>query len=70
LPAWQIALCALIVATATCLAEAICRRGLDNLVVPLVAWAVLSALQLSAAPAALTATDFRNSISLLLGGPW
>ena len=70
LPAWQIALCALIVATATCLAEAICRHGLDNLVVPLVAWAVLSALQLSAAPAALAATDFRNSISLLIGGPW
>lgn len=70
LPAWQIALCALIVATATCLAEAICRHGLDNLAVPLVAWAVLSALQLSAAPAALAATDFRNSISLLIGGPW
>lgn len=70
LPAWQIALCALIVATATCLAEAICRHGLDNLVVPLVAWAVLSALQLSAAPAALAATDFRNSISLLIGAPW
>ena len=70
LPAWQIALCALIVATATCLAEAICRHGLDNLVVPVVAWAVLSALQLSAAPAALAATDFRNSISLLIGGPW
>ena len=70
LPAWQIVLCALIVATATCLAEAICRRGLDNLVVPLVAWAVLSALKLSAALAALAATDFRNSISLLVGGPW
>jgi len=46
LPAWQIAFCALVVATATCIAEAICRRGLDNLAVPLVAWAVLSALQI------------------------
>ncbi len=70
LPAWQIGLCALIVATATCLAEAICRRGLDNLVVPLVAWAVLTALKLSVAPAALAAIDFRNSIGFLVGGPW
>jgi phytol kinase len=46
LAAWQIAVCTMLVATATCLAEAISRRGLDNLAVPLVAWAVLSALQL------------------------
>jgi len=70
LPAWQIALCALIVATATCIAEATCRNGLDNLVVPLVAWAVLTALKLSVAPAALAAINFRNSIGFLVGGPW
>ena len=70
LPVWQIAVCALVVATATCLAEAICRRGLDNLVVPFVAWAVLAALELSAEPALVAATDFRNSISLLIGGEW
>jgi dolichol kinase len=70
LAAWQIAVCALLVATATCLAEAISRRGLDNLTVPLVAWAVLSALKLSAGPALIVATDFRNSISLLISGAW
>lgn len=70
LPPWQIAVCTLLVATATCLAEAICRRGLDNLVVPLVAWAVLSVLKFSAGPALIVATDFRNSISLLISGAW
>jgi len=70
LPAWQIGFCALVVATATCLAEATCRGGLDNLVVPLVAWAVLRALQLAVGPALETATDFRNSISLLVTGGW
>ncbi len=70
LPAWQIAVCTLLVATATCLAEAICRRGLDNLVVPLVAWAVLIALKLSVGPALIVAADFRTSISLLIGGEW
>lgn len=70
LPAWQIAICALAVATATCLAEAICRRGLDNLVVPLVAWAVLAVLRISAEPAVSAAADFKNAISLLLGGEW
>ncbi len=70
LAAWQIAVCTLLVATATCLAEAISRRGLDNLTVPLVAWAVLSALKLSAGPALIVATDFRNSISLLISGAW
>ena len=70
LAAWQIAVCTLLVATATCLAEAISRRGLDNLTVPLVAWAVLSALKMSAGPALIVATDFRNSISLLISGAW
>jgi phytol kinase len=70
LPAWQIAVCALVVATATCLAEAVCRHGLDNLVVPFVAWAVLAVLKLSAEPAVIAATDFRNSISFLIGGEW
>lgn len=70
LPIWKIALCALIVATATCLAEAICRHGLDNLVVPLVAWAVLVALKLSAAPATIAVADFHNSISFLIAGEW
>lgn len=70
LPAWQIVVCALVVATATCLAEAICRHGLDNLVVPLVAWTVLSALKLSATPALMAASDFRNSISFLISGEW
>ncbi len=70
LPVWQITVCALVVATATCLAEAICRRGLDNLVVPFVAWAVLAVLKLSAEPAVIVATDFRNSVSLLIGGEW
>ena len=70
LPAWQIAVCTLLVATATCLAEAISRHGLDNLVVPLVAWAVLSALKASAGPALTVATDFRNSISLFVSGAW
>jgi phytol kinase len=70
LPAWQIGFCALVVATATCLAEAICRGGLDNLVVPLVAWAVLLALQVAAESAATISIDFHNSISLLIGGEW
>jgi phytol kinase len=70
LPGWQIAVCTLLVATATCLAEASCRRGLDNLVVPLVAWAMLSALKLSAGPAMVAATDFQNSINLLISGGW
>jgi phytol kinase len=70
LPVWQITVCALVVATATCLAEAVCRRGLDNLVVPFVAWAVLAVLKLSAEPAVIAATDFRNSVSLLIGGEW
>jgi phytol kinase len=70
LPAWQIGFCALVVATATCLAEAICRGGLDNLVVPLVAWAVLAALQLAVEPALNTAADFQNSLSLLISGGW
>ena len=70
LPVWQITVCALVVATATCLAEAVCRHGLDNLVVPFVAWAVLAALELSAEPAGIAATDFRNSASLLIGGEW
>lgn len=70
LPAWQITMAALVVATATCLAEAVSRRGLDNLVVPLVAWAVLAALKLSAEPAVIAATDFGKSLSLLIGGDW
>ncbi len=70
LPVWQITLGALVVATATCLAEAVCRHGLDNLVVPFVAWAVLTVLELSAEPALVAATDFRYSISLLIGGEW
>jgi len=70
LPAWQITTATLVVATATCLAEAICRHGLDNLMVPLVAWAVLSALKLSAEPAVIAATDFGKSLALLIGGEW
>lgn len=70
LPAWQIVVCALLVATTTCLAEAISRHGLDNLAVPLVAWAVLSALKLSAGSAFIAVTDFRTSLSLLIGGEW
>ena len=70
LPDWQIALCALVVATATSLAEAICRRGLDNLFVPLVAWFVLKALDLAAQPATSTAMDFWQSLKLLIGGEW
>ena len=70
LPAWQIGFCAVVVSTATCLAEATCRGGLDNLLVPLVAWAVLFALQLSVEPALTTATEFRDLLSLLLTGGW
>lgn len=70
LPAWQITTATLVVATATCVAEAACRRGLDNLMVPLVAWAVLSALKLSAEPAVIAATDFGKSLGLLIGGEW
>jgi len=70
LPAWQITTATLIVATATCLAEAVCRRGLDNLMVPLVSWAVLSALKLSAEPAVIAATNFGKSLGLLIGGEW
>jgi len=70
LPAWQITTAALVVATATCLAEAVCRRGLDNLMVPLVGWAVLSALKLSAEPAVIAATDFGKSLGVLIGGEW
>ena len=70
LPVWQIATATLVVATASCLAEAASRRGLDNLVVPLVAWAVLAALRLSAEPAVIAATDFGKSLSRLIGGEW
>lgn len=70
LPGWQIMTTALVVAIATCLAEAVSRRGLDNLAIPLVAWAVLAALKLSAGPAVIAATDFGNSLSLLIGGEW
>ena len=70
LPAWQVTTAALVVATATCLAEAVSRRGLDNIIVPLVAWAVLSALRLSAEPAVIAATDFGKSLGLLIGGEW
>ena len=70
LPVWQIAICALAVATATCLAEATCRRGLDNLMVPFVAWAVLAVLRFSAEQAVITAVDFKNPLSFLIGGPW
>jgi phytol kinase len=70
LPAWQIGFCAIVVATATCLAEATCRGGLDNLVVPLVAWLVLLAMQFAAEPAVAVATDFSNSIALLVTGDW
>lgn len=38
-----ILICALSVAVASCLAEAVARRGLDNLAIPLVIWAVLAA---------------------------
>lgn len=70
LPAWQITTAALVIATATCFAEAVSRHGLDNLVVPLVAWAALAALKLSAEPAVIAATDFANSLSILIGGEW
>jgi phytol kinase len=70
LPVWQIGFCAVVVATATCLAEAVCRGGLDNLVVPLIAWLALAALNMAVEPALTTATDFQNSISLLIGGAW
>ena len=70
LPAWQVGFCALVVATATGLAEATCRDGLDNLVVPMVAWAFLAALDRAAEPALITATDFRNSMNLLVTGAW
>lgn len=70
LPVWQIGLCAIVVATATCLAEATCRGGLDNLVVPLVAWLVLLAMQFAAEPAVAVATDFSDSIALLVTGDW
>ena len=70
LPAWQITIAALVVATATCLAEAVSRRGLDNLAIPLVAWSVLSALKLSAEPAVIAATNFGKSLGLLIGGEW
>ncbi len=70
LPDWQIAVCALVVATATTLAEAVCRRGLDNVLVPLVAWVALQALDLAAQPATATAMDFSKVLKLLLGGTW
>ena len=70
LPAWQIAVCALVVATATSLAEAICRRGLDNLIVPLVAWVALQALDLLVQAATTTAMDFSKALQLLIGGAW
>ena len=70
LPAWQVGFCAVVVATATCLAEASCRGGLDNLVVPLVAWIVLATLQFAAGPAVIVATDFRDSLSILVTGAW
>ncbi len=44
LPTWQILATALVVAAASCLAEAVCRNGLDNLVVPIAAWAGLAIL--------------------------
>ena len=45
LPVWLILGCALTVSAASCLAEAVCRHGLDNLVVPFAAWAILTLLQ-------------------------
>lgn len=70
LPAWQIGFCAIVVATATCLAEAVCRDGLDNLAVPVIAWVVLATLKFAAGPAVNVATDFRNSLNLLIAGGW
>lgn len=70
LPAWQITTAALVVATATCIAEAVSRHGMDNIVVPLIAWAVLAALKVSTIPAVTAASDFGQSLSHLIGGEW
>lgn len=68
LPNLQIVLAALVVATATTLAEAACRRGLDNLAVPLVAWLVLRMLDLSRLPAAAVAMDTRRLLQTFVEG--
>jgi len=68
LPAWQVAVAALLVATATTLAEAVSRRGLDNIVVPLVAWFFLRWLDLAAQPAGEIATDVRKALQPLIEG--
>ena len=68
LPAWQVAVAALLVATATGLAEAVCRRGLDNIVVPLVAWFCLRMLDLAAQPASVLVMDVRQVLQPLIGG--
>jgi phytol kinase len=68
LPAWQVVVAALVVATATCTAEALARRGLDNLLVPVVAWTVLRALDLSAKPAIAIGFEIRNALRPITGG--
>lgn len=68
LPDWQIAVATLVVATSTCIAEALARRGLDNLVVPLVAWATLRALDLSGQSAIAIGIEFRRVLASLTGG--
>jgi len=67
-PAWQVVIAAAIVAIATCMAEAVCRHGQDNLAVPLVAWGVLWTLQQAAEPAAGMAQDAGRYVQLLLTG--
>jgi phytol kinase len=44
LPVHQVFLLAAITATATCIAEAVSGRGLDNLSVPLIAWLILTSM--------------------------
>jgi len=68
LPAWQVAVAAIVVATATTLAEAVSRRGLDNIAVPFVAWFFLRMLDVAAQPASVIAMEVRKALQLLIGG--
>lgn len=68
LPGWQVAVAALLVATATTLAEAVSRRGLDNMAVPFVAWFLLRTLDVAAQPAGVFAMDVRRALQPLIGG--
>ena len=69
-PYWQLGVAAVVFAVATTLVEALSRRGLDNLAVPVAAWLVLTALELCAGPATDTVREALAALRFITGGHW